>query len=138
MCVTCTFPLFFFKLKVTHLPLNLSWSSRGARFQHVGIGIRLPQINCIERQSEQCRCCRSGPTLRYLKKESWCRSYGRALVNSGIFHIPLPWRIRVVHALDEHQKRILFGQTYYKNPKLEMSIEELYASMVWDRASNAH
>ena len=62
----------------------------------------------------------------YYKRESWLKSYGRALKNNVFFHLPFPWTIRVVHDLDLHLKRMLFNQEHRKDSEKELTFEDLY------------
>lgn len=117
---------------VAHGPPNLVWSSRGAALQHVGIDINLPRRQWFHNEMSFLYCkCLKGPQIHYTKRDGgWFRSYGHALQQNFIFHAPLPWRIRTVHALDEHQTRIVHGQKYFRNPLLELSFDQLYDEIV--------
>mmetsp|Transcript_48894 Transcript_48894/g.72649 ORF Transcript_48894/g.72649 Transcript_48894/m.72649 type:complete len:707 (+) Transcript_48894:107-2227(+) len=85
---------------VTHLPFNVKRSKRGARYQHVGVAIKLPRVN-------HCCCCKlTVPKFEYIHKEPYWASYYRAIKNNWIFHLPRISRAKLVHGLNEHQKRL--------------------------------
>ena len=46
--------------------------------------------------------------------------------------MPLPWRIRIVHDLDLHLKRMLFHQEIMKDTERESTFEEFYAKVLGD------
>jgi len=117
---------------VTHGPnLNLGWSSRGARHVHVGLSVKLPRQKFCE---QLCFCCNKGPRISYVKSEgNFFQSYLRAVKNNYIWNSALPWQIRNMHTLNEHQDRILHGRAHHWNPLLDMSLEELYETLVFSK-----
>jgi len=124
---------------VTHGPnLNLGWSSRGAQQVHVGISVKLPRTVWWE-EFRCCVCCDKGPQIDYTKSEgSFLESYGRAVKNNFLWNMSWPWKFRQVHNLNEHQDRILHGRENNNwNPLLDLSLEELYETIVLNDPSNA-
>mmetsp|Transcript_1424 Transcript_1424/g.2217 ORF Transcript_1424/g.2217 Transcript_1424/m.2217 type:complete len:114 (+) Transcript_1424:2180-2521(+) len=96
-------------------------------FYHTGIGVGLP------RKFNECPCLvRKKLYIHYSKEENWLASYFRALRNNVLFHMPLPWRIRVVHDLDLHLKRMLFHQETMRDTERESTFEEFYAKVLGD------
>lgn len=114
---------------VAHLPPNFEVTKHGGKFRHVGIGIRL--------YSAPFGLCSSlkwhHPDVFYVKKESFVRSYWRAIRNNFILKFPLPpWRFAEMHTLNELQKRLVYGA--YRSGKdfslLCKPIDELYEMFV--------
>mmetsp|Transcript_6367 Transcript_6367/g.9002 ORF Transcript_6367/g.9002 Transcript_6367/m.9002 type:complete len:649 (+) Transcript_6367:3-1949(+) len=86
---------------VAHFPLNLIPSKRGSTYVHVGVEIWVPR-----RMLTFSYCQSYLPKIHYPPKEGWIKSYWRALRTSGLFNMPWPWRIKIVHSLDEHKRRL--------------------------------
>mmetsp|Transcript_21782 Transcript_21782/g.31554 ORF Transcript_21782/g.31554 Transcript_21782/m.31554 type:complete len:392 (+) Transcript_21782:1745-2920(+) len=110
---------------VTHLPFNMTLSKKGSKFQHVGIGVELPRVKKVPLYW----CSRRYPSITYVGDESYFASYWRAIKNNVVFHLPLPWKIKFVHKLFEHHKRLVYGRTIClekKHPLSEMSLDDIY------------
>lgn len=120
---------------VVHLPFNLTLSKRGSKYRHVGIGIKLPR-----RRHRLLACCTRHPKIHYSSNDGYFASSWRAIRDNFVFNSPLPWRIRLVHGLNEHQKRMIRGNevpergadgTGRKNLRLlSKSLDELYETLV--------
>jgi len=113
---------------------SCAYMKRGSTFCHVGIGIKLPEIpkGC-------CRCLmpKWKPSVFYIGKEGFWKSYGRGIGRNFLFHMPLPWRIAKMHTLDELQERLIYGSmlkyTGGKFELLEKPIDELYEMFLEDK-----
>ena len=113
---------------VAHLPV--SWTGE---YQHVGISVRLPKV-----RSRLMRYLvpEPIPQIRYPRDKNRLGFYLRSLKENYFFNMPLPWKIRETHGLNELQKRMLRarvlcedGQRY---PLHNMSLSDLYDALVFN------
>jgi len=116
---------------VAHFPLNLIPSRRGSKFVHVGVEIWVPRkfltLSCLQSHL---------PAIHYPPKEGWVKSYWRALRTSGLFNMPWPWRIKIVHSLDEHKRRLLRAKRAcdkHTDHLANKSLDEVYQLLVTGR-----
>jgi len=113
---------------VTHLPV--SWTGE---YQHVGISVRLPKV-----RSRLVRYLvpEPIPDIRYPKDTNRIGFYLRALKENYFFNMPLPWKIRETHGLNELQMRMLRARVLSENgqrfPLHNMSLSDLYDALVFE------
>lgn len=113
---------------VAHLPV--SWTGE---YQHVGVGVRLPKV-----RSRPMRYLFPEPVphIRYPKDKSRLGFYIRSLKENYFFNMPLPWKIRLTHSLNEVQKRMLRAQVLCENekeyPLLNKNLKGLYEELVYN------
>ena len=107
---------------ITHLPPHF-WrcSSRGAKYYHVGLDVKLPlvRMNCFKmlRQPQ--------PKVQFLDRESWLASYTRQWREFYGFNIPVrPWMLANHHSLMEHQKRMRLAGS--DSPLVTHTFDEMY------------
>ena len=76
------------------------------------------------------------PHIRYPKDKSRLGFYIRSLKENYFFNMPLPWKIRLTHGLNEHQKRMLRARVLCENvkqyPLHNKSLKELYEELVYN------
>ena len=113
---------------IAHLPV--SWTGE---YQHVGIGVRLPKV-----RSRLMRYLvpEPIPEIRYPKDKNRLGFYLRSLKENYFFNMPLPWKIRETHGLNELQKRMLRARVLSENgqryPLHNMSLSDLYDALVFN------
>lgn len=113
---------------VAHLPV--SWTGD---YQHVGISVRLPKV-----RSRLMRYLvpEPIPEIRYPKDKNRLGFYLRSLKENYFFNMPLPWKIRETHGLNELQKRMLRARVLSENgqryPLHNMSLSDLYGALVFN------
>jgi len=113
---------------VAHLPV--SWTGE---YQHVGISVRLPKV-----RSRLLRYLvpEPIPRIRYPKDKSRLGFYLRSLKENYFFNMPLPWKIRETHGLNELQMRMLrarvLSENSHRHPSHNMSLSDLYDALVFN------
>ena len=113
---------------IAHLPV--SWTGE---YQHVGIGVRLPKV-----RSRLMRYLvpEPIPEIRHPKDKNRLGFYLRSLKENYFFNMPLPWKIRETHGLNELQKRMLRARVLSENgqryPLHNMSLSDLYDALVFN------
>jgi hypothetical protein len=115
---------------VTHLPFNIRPTSGGALFRHVGVTVRLERVPLFFKD-----CNRRPPAVYYVGDEGFFRSYWRALKNNCLVKMPIPWKIKIVHGLNEHQRRLDYVKKLcqeMQDPILTRTLDEIYESLVLD------
>ena len=107
---------------ITHLPPHVwQYSKRGAKFYHVGLGVKLPLI----RKNVFRLFGQPQPTVQFLDPESWKASYARQWREFYGFNIPIrPWMLANHHSLMEHQKRMHLPNA--DSPLIKYTLSELY------------
>jgi len=117
---------------VTHLPV--SWTGE---YQHVGVGVRLPKVRS---RAMRYLFPEPVPHIRYPKDKSRLGFYIRSLKENYFFNMPLPWKIRLTHSLNEVQKRMLRVQVLCENekeyPLHNKNLKELYEELVYNDNSD--
>ena len=94
---------------------------QGSRFRHVGVGIKLEGTMLGKRP----------PKIYYVDDEAFWPSYWRAIRNNSLLNCPLPWRIRKVHGLVEHLRRLKAAREVSEcDPLLRKSLDEVYQELV--------
>jgi hypothetical protein len=116
---------------VPYIPLNLKPTKRGSRFVHVGIDVGLYPVSRF-------LSCNRHPHIHYNDRESAMGAYWRALKNNAILKMPFPWRIKHVHALPEHRKRLARAVSKAEadkatKPFLHSTLDEAYEAMVYKK-----
>lgn len=112
---------------IAHLPV--SWTGE---YQHVGVSIRLPKV-----RSRFVRFLLPEPVphIRYPKDKNRLGFYVRSLKENYFFNMPLPWKIRLTHSLNELQSRMLRARVLCENEKQyplhNKSLGELYEELVY-------
>ena len=118
---------------VPHVPLNLKPTKRGSRLVHVGIDVKLyPAPRFVSFRGNR------HPHIHYTDQESAMGAYWRALKNNVILIMPFPWRIKRLHALPEHRKRLARAMSKAEadkvkatKPFLHSTLDEAYDAMVY-------
>lgn len=83
-----------------------------------------------------CRCFgwKWSPSIYYIGREGFLKSYGRGIGRNFLLHLPLPWKIPQMHTLEELQLRLIYGSTLEetggKFELLKKPIDELYEMFV--------
>jgi hypothetical protein len=120
-----------FSRAVPHVPLNLKPTKRGSRFVHVGIDVKL-----YPRPRFWSPCGNRHPRIHYNDRESAMGAYWTAIKNNAILNMPFPWRIKHVHALPEHRKRLARAVSKAdtdktKKPSLQGTLDDAYEFLVY-------
>jgi len=107
-----------------HIPDNLLPTSRGSKFRHVGIGVRVKPVPKIFKRWRGWK-----PRVAYVGAEGSCESYFRGLGNFALFHTTWPWKMSRMHTLAELQGRVMEGAEGEDDSAFEYlnkTISELY------------
>jgi len=101
---------------------------RGSRYQHVGIAVQTPRKYLVFSSLQK-----HLPDIYYDKQGGFLSSYWRALRRNALINMPWPWRIKIVHSLNEHQKRlnrVKIAAEQHKNHAVNKTLDELYEELV--------
>jgi len=116
---------------ITYLPPNMKPTKTGSMYQHVGVAVKLPVVNFLNRYA----CVNKRMKLfGYVPEEGFFKSYYRALKNNYILNLALPWKITESHTLDEMHERVLFWKAVRDkghDPFLNRSIDDIYDHIVF-------
>ena len=120
---------------VPHVPLNLKPTKRGSRFVHVGIDVKLyPIPSFLSLRGNR------HPHIHYNDRESAMGAYWTAIKNNTVLNMPFPWRIKHVHALPEHRKRLARAVSKADADRatklfLHRTLDEAYEAMVYKKGN---
>lgn len=114
---------------VAYVPLNVSVTSRGAPYRHVGVGIKIPRVPRWFTQFRKWK-----PRVNYVGNDGCVRAYRRALGRNVLLNSPFPTQIPQMHCLDELQERMRDGMLREGDrgdyELLHKPIEEIYNFIV--------
>merc|ERR1711862_229505 len=134
-----TFKLQFARFQNTggifpRIPFNFIPETRGSRFQHVGIGIKLKSIPCFKCLVSHMKTNKFVTYVHEYNDQTFLQSWGRPLKNSALLDPALPWRYRRNHTLDGHQLRLLFWRQFLDiedDALLRKTLEDIYDEIVF-------
>ena len=76
---------------------------------------------------------RRPPKIYYIGRQGWAANYWTALKRNTLINMPFPWRIKIVHGLAEHQKRMTYARKFSKkaeDPLFHKSLDDVYEALV--------